>query len=207
MDIPALYSVFRGGEVMTAPTAIEGSRISFASEPARPEYSAGRSEERMPIVVADIKGLGRKKLDDRLLTGMKFPGNDIWFMTHIEDVEDLFDCFMGNITKVLMPYHTVRNDLVTEEAYDVSDSCIPVVFVSGRRAICRENAAEDLEETLGKLEKIGFLEISIFDTDCTINREDWSSLYKKFRGIIPYVTDRNQIPEDIRPEYIIYGSR
>ena len=205
MDIPAFYSAFRGGEVMTAPVRIQGSEISFASEPARLAYSADGSEDRMPIAVIDVKGLDKRKLDDRLLTGMKFPGSDVWFMTCIEDIEDVFDCFMGDIVKVLVPYHMTRNDLVMKEVYDMSDNCIPVVFVSGGMAVCRGAATKDLKDALCGLTETGFTEIAVFDTDNTLRPEDWSSLSGRSGGIIPCVRDRNRIPEDAVFYNVIYG--
>jgi len=187
MEIPAIYSVFRGGEVRAAPVNINGADISFVSEPVPPAYSAEDLDERMPVLVVDVKGLFKKRLDDRLLMNMRFPGSDIWFMTYIKDVEDVFDCFMGNVEKVLVPYHTIRNDVVLEEAYEVTENCIPALFVLHGKVVCGGEYAKDIGTTVGRLERIGFREIVVLDTDSTLRTDDWISLCERSSGIIPFV--------------------
>lgn len=190
MEIPALYSVFRGGEVRAAPVSIEGTDISFVSDPVPPSYSSEGSEERMTVLVADVKGLGRKDLDDRLLTKMKFPGSDIWFMTCIEDTADVFDCFMGNAMKILIPYHTVKNDDILKDTFDVTENCIPTLFVSHGKVVCRDGSAKDIGEAVGELERTGFTEIVVFDTDSTLRNDDWSAIYERSPGVIPFVRNK-----------------
>ncbi|MCL1811549.1 MAG: hypothetical protein FWG41_04970 [Methanomassiliicoccaceae archaeon] len=187
MEIPALYCVLKGGEVKAAPANINGTAISFESEPDRPTYSADELDERMPILVADVKGLNRGEMDDRLLTGMEFRGSDVWFMTHIKDIEDVFDCFMGDVVKVLIPYHTTRNDLVMEEAYEVSENCIPILFASQGRAICRGGQTKDISTAIEGLARTGFNEIAILDTDSLIGEEEWLRYKDRFQGLIPFL--------------------
>jgi len=192
MEIPAIYSVYRGGEIRAAPVDISGTNISFISEPVPPAYSAEGFDERMSVLVVDVKGLGRKRLDDRLLMNMKFSGSDIWFMTFIKDVEDVFDCFMGNVVKVLMPYHTVRNDIVPREVFEVTENCIPVLFVLNGRVVCREEQTEDIGEAIREMERIGFREIAVLDIDYTLRDDDWASLHERSSGIIPFVRSRDK---------------
>jgi hypothetical protein len=187
MDIPAIYAVLKGGEVRTAPVKFEGTDVSFLSEPVRQTYSAEGTDDRMPVAVADVKGLGRGELDDRLLTSMRFPGNDVWLMTHISDIEDVFDCFMGEVSKVLIPYHTVRNGLVMNEAYEVSENCIPVLFVLGGAAVCRGGRREDLRTAMGDLSKTGFQDIAVLDADSSVRRDEWMALGDRYEGLIPFL--------------------
>ncbi|MDR0508334.1 MAG: hypothetical protein LBG63_00690 [Candidatus Methanoplasma sp.] len=191
MEIPVIYSVFKGGEVKTAPVNINGTDISFISEPVAAEYSRDELDDRMPVLVVDVRGFGKKELDDRLLMNMRFPGSDIWFMTHIKDVEDVFDCFMGNTVKVLIPYHTTRNDVVVEEAYEVTENCMPALFVSGGRVICRGEQTKDLGSAIAEMERIGFTEIVVFDTDSVLRNDDWGSLLERHPGLIPFVRNRD----------------
>jgi len=192
MEIPAIYAVLRGGEVRAAPVRIDGMKITFASEPVRQSHFAEDAEERIPVVVADMKGFGKGKIDDRLLMKLKFPGNDIWFMSHIEDIEDVFDCFMGEIEKLLIPYHTVRRMSVLRETFDISDNCIPVLFAPQGRVKCRGSETKDIRTVLEELEKIGFHEIAVFDSDSVLRPEDWISLRERSEGVIPFIRYRNE---------------
>ena len=204
MNIPAIYSILKGGEVRSACVKIEGADISFLSDPVPPEYSVDELDERMPVVIVDVKGLNRKNLDDRLLTDMKFPGSDIWFLTYIEDVEDVFDCFMGNIVKVLMPYHTTRNDLVMSEVFELTENCIPALFVSSGKVICRDGEMKDISTAMAELERIGFTDIIVFDTDSMLRKDDWAALFNRSGGLIPFVRNIDATTDGLAFQKIIF---
>ncbi len=187
MEIPAIYSAYKSGEIRTAAAAFDGDVLSFTNEPEPLSYSFEDKEERAEAVVVDVKGINKGELDDRLLTNVKISGADIWFLTYIKDVEDVFDSFMGNITKVLIPYHTTRNDLVMIEAYDVSDNCIPVAFVSQGRVMARGGETKEVRKVIEEMISIGFTEIMVLDTDSMMTKDDWISINERFSGIIPYV--------------------
>ncbi|MDR1955140.1 MAG: hypothetical protein LBP82_04230 [Candidatus Methanoplasma sp.] len=203
MDIPAIYSVFKNGEVTAAPVKIDGTDISFESEPAKPAFSAKDDDDRMPVVVVDVKGFGKRKMDDRLLTNMKFPGNDIWFMTNIKDIEDVIDGFMGNIMKLLVPCHTVRNDLVLKETFEVSEDCIPVLFVSQGRARYTEDRTKDVRTAVEELARTGFCDIAVFDTDSMLRADDWAALHDRYQDLIPFVRKKDRETDGIGFQRII----
>jgi len=192
MDIPAIYSVFKYGQVKSAPVKYDGAAMTFVYEPTVRTNISEDSHERTQVVVTDVKGITKKKIDDRLLMTLKIPGNDIWFMSHIEDVEDVFDSFMGEIEKLLMPYHTVRGRYVMEEAFDVSDNCIPVLFVIQGRVLGRGGEMKDIREATEDMERIGFDEIIISETDSYLRADDWISLHDRVRGLIPFVRYKNE---------------
>ena len=204
MEIPAIYSVLKNGEIKAAPVTIEGADIFFVSEPVPPAYAADELGDRAPLLVADVKGLSKKELDDRLLMNMKFPGSDIWFLTYIRDIEDVFDCFMGNVAKMLIPYHTTRNDVVMEEAYEVTENCIPVLFVSRGKVVCRGGQTKDIGQAVGELERIGFGEIIVFDTDSMLSADDWISLRSRSAGVIPFIRAVGAAAGDAGFEKIIF---
>ena len=204
MDIPAIYCVFKAGEVRSAPARIEGTAVSFETEPAGTSFSAEGAESRTSVVVADVRGLGRRELDDRLLKKMKFPGCDIWFLTHVRDIEDVFDCFMGDIAKLLIPYHTTRNDLVMREAYEMSENCIPALFVSKGRVSGRRGQTKDLRAVVEEMVKIGFSEVAVFDTDSMLTAYDWISLNDRFSDLTPFVRDMDGPTAGIGFQNIIF---
>jgi hypothetical protein len=203
MDIPATYAVFKGGEVRSAPVKYAGAGISFRSEPVSLEYSAEGADDRIPVLMVDVKGLGKRDMDDRLLMSLTFPGCDVWFMTHILDVEDVFDCFMGNIAKVLIPYHTTRNNTVMKEAYEVSENCIPVLFVSGGAAVCRGGETKELRSAIAELSKTGFQEIAVLDTDQSVGKEEWTALNDRYEEVIPFIRKDDGSAEGIGFKKII----
>jgi hypothetical protein len=204
MEIPAIYSVFKGGEARAASAKIDGTKISLASEPEMIEYSADKTAERMPVVIVDVKGLGRGRPDDRLLSNVRFPGSDTWFLTFIYDVNDVFDCLMGEVDSIIIPYHTINNNHVMKDAYDVSENCIPAVFVSMGMAVCRDGLPSDLRLTVRELAEVGFGKIIVFDTDSSLFSGDWADLHDIFQGLIPFIRkDSGQIENTMFREIII----
>jgi len=186
MEIPALYAVFKGGSIKAGSAIHTDGKIILDTKLRAAREMFTESDERTEVVVVDVKGLNRGNMDDNLLTGMVIPGNDIWYLTHIEDIEDIFDGFMGDVSKIMIPYHTVRNTAVLEEAYDVSDNCIPVVFSS----------LYDLDDMISSIEKvfrIGYTEAVVFDIDDTVSEGDWTTLRKKFDNVTPYVRNRSRV--------------
>lgn len=198
MDIPAVYLTFRGGEIRSAPVAFEDSKMSFESEPVRMELSTKGSDERMPFVAVDVCGINKRSLDDRLLKNIKIPGGDVWYATAITDVEDIFDCFIGNISKVLMPYHLLRNPSVMKEAFELSDNCSPLIFLSKGRALCGKGILKELRKVLNEVSAVGFADIVLYDTDSAMTGEDWMSIHDRFPGAIPFVRSEDTMPSEFR---------
>ena len=193
MEIPAIYSVFKGGEVMSAPVRFDGARISFESEPERLAYSADEEGDRGQVLVVDVRGLGRRWMDERLLTNARFPGSDVWFLTHVRDVGDVFDCFIGGAARLLLPYHTARRGRVMREAYELSENCVPVVFVSRGRALCGGGRTADVGAAVEELAGIGYREVAALDTDSSLGEGDWAHLRDRLPGLIPFVRSRGSV--------------
>jgi len=175
MEIPALYAAFKSGSVRTGEMEYSNNKMAIGTTTEWKGRVTAEDEDRTALVVVDIKGLNTGNMDDRLLTNMQFPGGDVWYFTAIRDVEDLFDSFMGNIVKVLMPYHSVRDMTVLEEAFEVSDCCAPVIF----------SGVTDFGPALKVLRGIGFTEIILYDMDGIVDEWEWKSVMDE--GIIPFV--------------------
>jgi len=189
MEIPALYSVFKGGEVRAAPVRFEELKIIFESEPAKPSYSAEGHNERRPIIVIDVKGLEKRDLDNKLLMKAEFRGSDTWFLTHVYDVDDVFDSFMGNISKLLIPLHTTKNDAVLKDVHDISDNCIPVIFIMKGNAVLRKGRSGDFMKLLREIDRIGFKNMVVFDTDRSLSESDWMVIGNNYGNVIPLIGD------------------
>ena len=93
------------------------------------------SEERPTALVMDVKGLQRRNLNDVLLKRLRIRGTNVWFLTNIESVDDVFDAFNTDAEAVLVPSHTVRSPEEFSDILDVSDSVIPVLFVRKRNSV------------------------------------------------------------------------
>lgn len=191
MNVPSIYSVFKGGEIRSAKASFDGFKISFASEPVRTIYAFDELDERSPVVIIDVNGINKRDLDDKMITNIKVPGGDVWFLTFIDSIEDVFDCFMGNISKVLIPYHTLRDSHVMKEAFEVSDNCIPVLFVSEGRVMGRNGQSGEIRAVLKEMTAIGFPEVVVFDSDNMMTDYDWTAILERYSGVIPYVKDRD----------------
>lgn len=187
MTIPILYTVFRDGVLLTGPVHLEeGVLVMDAPEIPLGSASVG-SDERSPVIIADVDGLNKGELCDRVLTQMRMPGHEIWYLTHIESITDVFDGFMTNASKIVIPYHTVLSPAVLEEAYELSDECIPAVFVSDGMAVTPGNGRKNLHLIMKELMAIGYADIMLFDMDGSVTKEDWIDVRRDLPSTIPYV--------------------
>jgi hypothetical protein len=197
MEMPAIYCAYKGGELRSAPVKFEGTNISFLTEPARTAYSSEGSDERTEVLLVDVKGLRRREMDDRTFTDIRFPGSDIWLLTHIRDVEDVFDCFMRGIMKLLVPFHTIKDYEVMADIFDMSDNCIPVLFVRDRNVIMRGGRTKDLRTAIADMYQMGFREIAVLDTDSSVGKDEWTALSERYEGIIPFVRNGDAAADGI----------
>jgi hypothetical protein len=145
---------------------------------------AKKSGERSPLLVIDVKGLQRHTINDVLLKEMKVRGMDVWLMTYIERVDDVFDAFNTDAEIVLAPYHAVLSDDELKDILRVSDSVIPTVFVLDGKAQCRDGT-DDVVVTVTKLRKMGFSTVAVIDIDGSMTSDVWKTVSAKAE-VIPY---------------------
>jgi len=184
--ITAFYVRSENDIAMTGPVNIEDG-IPYFSGDAFPLKQIIRKDdtERSTALIVDVVGMQRRNMDDSM-TRVKVPGHDIWYMTCIETEDDVFDGFLSNGEALLMPYHMLTGDDVLAEAFDLSDSCIPVLFVSKGKVIANKRNKEILD-TVRLIEEVGFSNIIVFDTDDSLSMDDWESLHSENPDIMPYV--------------------
>ncbi len=186
--ITAFYVRSEDDIALTGPVNIEDG-IPYFSGNVVPLKQIIRkdSAERETVLIVDAMGMQRRNMDDSTIR-VKVPGHDIWYMTCIETEDDVFDGFLSNGEALLMPYHMMTRDDVLEEAFELSDSCIPVLFISKRKVIANKRS-KDIQETIREIEDVGFSTIIVFDTDDSLSMDDWRSLHSEDTGIIPYVRE------------------
>ena len=141
------------------------------------------SDERPTALVMDVKGLQRRNLNDVLLKRLRIRGTNVWFLTNIESVDDVFDAFNTDAEAVLVPSHTVRSPEEFSDILDVSDSVIPVLFVRKRNAVLF-GKSDDYRKVIDEAVSFGYGTVAVFDLDDSIPENDWQLLRQRC-DIIP----------------------
>lgn len=157
---------------------------------------SSKNDERTPVLVIDVKGLQRKTINDVLLKNFKIRGMQIWLMTYIESVDDIFDAFNTDADFVLMPYHAIRSDSELHDILSISDASIPALFVRDGMVVGKKGK-EELTATVDKLAGIGYTTVMVFDMTGNLKKENWSAISSRAR-ILPYVGDRKDIAASLK---------
>ncbi len=186
--ITAFYVMSKDDVALTGPVHIKEG-IPYFSGDVVPLKDVIRKDgsERSTALIVDATGMQRRNMDDSTIR-VKVPGHDIWYMTCIEKEGDVFDGFLSNGEALLMPYHLMKGDDVLEEAFELSDSCIPVLFISNGKVIANKRTKE-VRDAVHQIEDAGFSTMIVFDTDDSLSIDDWRSLHSENPGIIPYVRE------------------
>lgn len=135
------------------------------------------SDSKSIISVMDVNGLQRRNFDNLFLKRLKIKKSDVWLLTNIEDVNDVFDIFNTNIKIIMVPTHTVRSVDEIKDIFNVSDSVIPVMFIRKGMCVCMGNNLW-YQDALEMLTNIGFETVAAFDFDNSLIEQDWKSLVK-----------------------------
>ena len=141
------------------------------------------TEDKITVLVIDVKGLQRGNLNDVLLKRLRIRGTRTWFMTNIESVDDVFDAFNTDAEAVLVPVNTVRSEEEFEDILSVSDSAIPVILVR-RRSTLFIGESLDYIKAVRRAFAAGFATAAVFDLDDSLTEDNWTSL-KDEGEIIP----------------------
>lgn len=197
MRIEAFFIEERGGVLLAGPAAFERGIPRFTGESdLLSEVVPKGASERGTVLAVDVRGMIRRDMDDSALK-VKVPGSDLWLMTCIETSDDILDVFLFNGDRILIPLHTIGSEHVLEEAYDLSDSCLPSVFVQNGSALKRKGK-EDLVKVLDRMEGIGFPNTVILDTDKSMTADMWSDILESRPEIVPFVDDLSDLPLEPR---------
>lgn len=146
-----------------------GHCVPFAEAAA----SLPRTEVRGEVVVVDCDSLSRGGFTEGVVKGMRVRGADIWFMTRIEDADDLFDAFNTVAETVMGPVSAVRSDLDLRDILSVSDSFVPVVEVADGRSSWRGIRPLD---AVYRLEDMGFPRVCVLDLDGSVDGHEWERI-------------------------------
>lgn len=167
----------------------------FTSE-LSPKYDHGN-----PFLIFDVKGMRNKMMNIDLLKNMKIHGKDIWFLTCIERVEDVFDAFNTDADVLLIPYQTIISDNELEDIRKMSDKSFPALFVRNKMTYTK-GGMKNTNKTIEKLNDMGFGSIAVFDLSGTLTKDDWSILSLNKR-LLPFIqNEKEQYISDCGFEWI-----
>lgn len=189
MRIPAFMARSSGEGLVCTDGWFRGTvpEIGTKAVPFHDAVSEGIiKENRAPAIVIDSDSLRNRFFDERVMKKMKIRGADIWFMTHIEDADDVFDAFNTEAEMVLAPYHWIRSDADLEDIHGVSDSVIPAVFCNDGKAVTKHGKRTDITSVLDRLADAGFYKTIVVDVDDSVPGGDWSSIMDDYPSAIPF---------------------
>jgi len=170
--IESVSVVHRGKVVNAVPTRYVEGRFDVPKdlEPFD-ATSVPRGEEREPFVMVDVVGYNSRRIADKVLSKVPMKGFDVWYLTGVRDIEDVFDSFMMDIDRLLVPCHLLSGQDSLEEIFDVSEDCIPTIFaVKGMTGF--SNSIMDIRKVMDVLSRVGFPEAIVFDTDSKVGNWD-----------------------------------
>lgn len=192
MTIPALFAVSSGNTLSVRDTFFDCLKVGIG-----PEYdykavsSKFKDTVRKPVVVVDSNSFNSECFDETVMKKMAIRGNDIWFMTHIECVDDVFDSFNTVAENLLAPLHTIADYDELTDILSVSDSVIPAIFVNMGKGIDINGISADPIDILDKIIDIGYGRVCVVDTDDSIGGDIWSAIYDEHPATLPFVSKQN----------------
>ena len=197
MEVSAIFAADTGDGLVALDAWFQGIRptVSGVTEPF--EDAAGRiprSDSRSPVVVVDTDSLARGTFTTGVVKDMKVRGCDIWFMTCIETVDDLFDSFNTTADMVMGAYHHVESDAELEDIHSVSDSFVPTVFIVEGMAVRRNGTMGSISAVMSELTGMGFYRLCLLDTDGSLTTGSWDVILEDHPSAIPF-TRRPPGPE------------
>ena len=188
MFIPAIFASRPKSGLTASESWFQGTVPTLYGRTAPFQDAAAevpRGEVRTPVTVVDADSLYARTFTEGVLKEMKVRGCDIWFMTWIETVDDLFDAFNTSADMVLGPLHAIASDPELEDILSVSDSFMPAVFVREGHAVGRRRSRSSPSETLAHLADLGFYRTCVVDTDDSLSGS-WETLRDDFPSAIPF---------------------
>ena len=188
MFIPAIFASRPKSGLTASESWFQGTVPTLYGRTAPFQDAAAevpRGEVRTPVTVVDADSLYARTFTEGVLKEMKVRGCDIWFMTWIETVDDLFDAFNTSADMVLGPLHAIASDPELEDILSVSDSFMPTVFVREGHAVGRRRSRSSPSETLAHLADLGFYRCCVLDTDDSLSGS-WGDLMEEFPSLVPF---------------------
>lgn len=190
MEIPAFFATYRDQRMMVT----DGRFSAVSPKPGNEFLPFGETvskvvdkSHRSPALFVDCDSFQMHEFSEKVMKHMKAPGMDVWFMTYVDSVEDVFDAFNKDADLVFAPYHFIRSEAELRDICSVSDSFVPVISVHRGRAITGSRSSSDVLKVLEKLVSIGFYRNSVMDAGNSLDGYTWSVIAEDYPSTIPIV--------------------
>lgn len=192
MTIPALFTTSSGNTLSVHDTFFDRLKVCTGlGYDYKTVSSKFKDITRKPVVVIDSNSLNSECFDEAVMKKMAIRGNDVWFMTYIEYVDDVFDSFNTVAENLLAPLHTIADNRELVDILSVSDSVIPTIFVNRGMGINIDGKPTDPIDVLEKIIGLGYGRACVVDTDDSINGDVWSKICDDHPATLPFVSKHN----------------
>lgn len=182
-SIPLAYCELVGGRLFAGPASFDGARFSLGDTAPLDGVGCLRTRGRGTVAVTDVQSLNAGEFNPRFVERCRIPGNDVWLIETVRYPTDILDAFLGNLSKLLIPYHTASPQ-VFRDAIELSDDCIPLVQCwEGRPYAAGEN---DLLRIVRALADLGYGKVAVSDPDGGVPAGVWNDLADGPAEVVPH---------------------
>ncbi|MBM4237287.1 MAG: hypothetical protein FJ151_02250, partial [Euryarchaeota archaeon] len=116
------------------------------------------------ILLMDLAGMREGRPNFKVLKDLVRRKGNVWLDIGMRSVQDLFDSFAMEASKAIASTLTAPGIGMFREVFELSDQCIPCIYVEGEVKWGRPNGnPSSLKETVRALDDIGFREVAIID--------------------------------------------
>lgn len=141
-----------------------------------------------PIMIMDVDGICDKRMGPEIIRRTKKRKMNIWLMTSITSVDDIFDAFYSGSSSLFMPLHLIPSENVLKEINTLSEECVPTLFLSNGKALGSRDAAA----AVALARRCGYRRICVMETSGTYDGNLWRWLFSTGMDVIPYVHKINE---------------
>ena len=103
------------------------------------------TSEDQPIILLDVDGFADRFLNGEIVKEIRVKGRDLWFVTYVENLEDVISALTGSFSGLGIPMHTMREEYLMDKASEMSDLVFPVAFVKNGLELSTGRRPDELE--------------------------------------------------------------
>ncbi len=120
------------------------------------------------IAILDVDGFRRNYLNSEIVKELRIKGRTVWFLTHIQTIDDVFDALCGSADLLAIPLDTVEPHLM-EDANAISENVVPMLrFTNGVPWV-----KGDIPTIEAEMRSLSYRSILYFETsDCSLTHKD-----------------------------------
>jgi uncharacterized protein related to proFAR isomerase len=125
---------------------------------------SGQRYNASEVMLMDLAGIMEARPNFDVLRQLLKRKYDVWLEIGMRNEDDLFDAFAMGVSFAIAGSLCCRNISMFKELFDLSDKCIPCLYLDGQVVWEKPGAGPvDLGEAIEALKRIGFEEIAVID--------------------------------------------